>query len=238
MKVKPFKLFALLVIFLVAASLLSACGTAKLTQATEVTKGPIVQAITPELDRVTISLNNNFTDAGGTLFYAVETNSNPSVVTVNVNDIANTLSMNFIGLGSSTITFTESDANGIRARATLIVDVTAPIIALSTNNSLTQRADVKLTVGSNFLANDTTGFSYGNFQNSNPSFVNVSVSGASMTLDFLGDGSTTISFDETDPDNVVRSATLTIVGESCSTPPTVASKTRLVGAELICVDDE
>ncbi len=195
---------------LAAASLLTACGTAKLTTAVEATEAiekPQTQRTVIELDTVNIQLNNTFTDADGKFTYTIESNSEPSVVTPSIT--GNNLNFVFSNLGTSIITFRETDANGSRL-ASLTVDIT--------DGGSSKPADVKFTVGSNFLADTSAGFSYNNLQNSNPSVVLASISGDSMTLDFRSEGTSNISFDEIDPKNVVRPASFTITGISCNEP--------------------
>jgi len=211
---------------LFAASLLTACGTAKLVTAVETSEQPQLQTL--EVDVVDIQLNNVFTDANGLFTYTIESNSNSSVVSPSIS--GNNLKFVFHNLGTSVITFKETDAQSSRL-ASLTVEIT--------EGAAFQPADVQFTVGSNFLADTTAGFSYNNLQNSNPSVVAANISGVSMTLDFLRAGTSTISFDEVAPDDAVRPASFTITGRSCDTIIAVSksldtSATEADGLASVC----
>ena len=208
--------------FVLSIAFLSGCGSSDATSKV-LTSKPISKVL-PELKSLGINLSNSFTDGEGAYTYSIASNTNPSVATASIDDTANSFSLNFLNVGTSDISITESFAD---SSATLVLRVTISEPAPVEKGSLetqTTLADVSIELVNSFPA--SKGLIYTVGSNSNPQVVTASLVSNTLKFDFLGSGITTITLVESNANGtttgLVGAFTLTATSNDPCVPDNTA----------------
>jgi len=200
--------------------LLASCGQQKIKE--EIVTGAVIDKapvalILPEVQGLTIDMSSTYTDLGGALKYSVASNTDATVATASLDLVNKTFDLEFLKVGSTTVTLEERNAdNSLRGTTKLQIDITPPLAPSSGEELAPQAiasknlADVNIKILQNF--NGDASIRFGNLTNSNTDVLNATIVNENqLNLKFQGvSGSTIVTFKDLNALSDVHSPTVSL----------------------------
>ena len=190
---------------------------------------------------VTISLAQYFNDEDGDTLTYVATAVNPSIALPHAG-APGSVTLNALAVGSTSVTFTASDPDGLTATQTFNVKAyngpeTVGAISDATLDSGGNTHTVDLSTY--FDAIDMSALTY-TVISSNTSYATVSLSGTTLTVTTVAAGTVTVTVTATDTDGLTATQTFTVTVNQANRPPvtvgTIPDQTVYINGSSASVD--